>query len=111
MSSTSNIAPFYIGQEVVCIGNFNKSIKDEPDISYPKKNITYTVRDCEFDCGWYIKLKEISNPIRTYRDNSGNIGDDEASFSATKFAPITSQFKTIEYSKVLEKEKQLIGVN
>ena len=100
-----NLPPFYIGQKVVCVAEFNTASTSTYNEQAPKKDEVYTVRYIDFDGGYfYIRLKEIVNKERLYISGFG-----ECKFNANKFVPLEHTFKPIEYTKVIE--QQLVSSN
>lgn len=76
---------FFIGQKVVCIGEFN--VKRKYKEQFPVKGKTYTVRGfIEYNGEVGILLEEIVNPSHQYKD-----GFNEAAFLIYNFRPAEYQ--------------------
>lgn len=77
---------FYVGQKVVCVDAGNVPAWWYRGEIRPRKNTIYTIR--EFDGPSAIRLVEITNRLRCYREGVG-----ELSFYLRRFRPIT-EWKT-----------------
>jgi len=116
MDSLNNLPPFYVGQKVVALSNGLVRRKG--------KVYTVTMLD-KCKCGHIIHLDNITyepndmngKPItkgEKYECNCGDIivHDGFAKFYSDNFAPIQeSPFPSLTYSKVVEKESELISLN
>jgi len=103
-----NFAPFYVGQEVV-------AIKNSTVTGLFKKGSTFKVLDITMcSCGaWKIDIGFITDAqkIICHKCDVRTISTGVHWAAAISFAPITSTFKSITLSKVLELETPLISVN
>jgi hypothetical protein len=106
-----NLPPFYIGQKIVSLANFNHY--KENGFNTPIEGLTYTVRGLRELKGingnviWCVDLIEIRNEIRTFSD--GTIG--EVSWSCTCFRGIEPLVVKLELTKVLEKVTEFVFTN
>lgn len=116
MNPLNNLPPFYIGQKVVYItGN------------YMPKNSTHIVRKCyKAPCGCY-KIEIDQNPDWTFIEPKydyiemkccGNVisvmdyNKIQNGWYSQSFRPLQeSPFPSLTYSKVVEKESELISLN
>lgn len=84
---------FYIGQPVVCLSGYEttsprtRRFSQTHGITWPEKGRRYVVRDYVISVEGLdgIVLEEIANPVVRY----SNGAQAEASFSDTRFGPIT----------------------
>jgi len=97
---------FKIGEPVICIESHKLGHFQEGQIFIVqgiKKN------SC---CGNILINIGISNSFKTMRCNRCGISkENDFFYRASRFKPLKSEFKTISYSKVLEQEKEFVGVN
>lgn len=106
-----NLPPFYVGQRVLRIG--------DTVFGVCKKGEIYTVNKC-IQCphcnDWKVNCIEFPILNERFIINPCSCGGDFYDFGlllgrAVLFSAINENFRSIEYSEVLEKEKQLISVN
>lgn len=99
--------PFYIGQEVVALDNGEQSGLVEGK--------TYVILGLLKPCGHWMVDVGIKSPGKGMNcpkcHTEFAMGTGIFWLFATRFAPITSQFQTISYSKVMEKESPFVGAN
>jgi len=104
-NNLNNLPPFYVGQKVV-------ALKTQEQGAY-EKGCEYVVKQLTHNCcKWVIS---IGNTSFTGYVNCAICGKSYRSkiwwHAASSFAPITSQFETISYTRVMETEAPMIGVN
>ena len=107
-----SIPPFYVGQEVV-------AVKTHTDRDYIKGQVHKITSCVPGGCkcvGWDVTIGVRENvEFESFCCTCGHSeilpANSEVVYHHTNFAPITSQFKTIEYSSVIEKEKETVGAN
>lgn len=89
---------FHVGQKVVCIGD--EWIEFEPHL--PKRGNVYTVREIEEDNGeLFLRLVELVNPVRRYREYFG-----ETTFDAVAFRPVVERKTSIAiFHEILNKTR------
>jgi hypothetical protein len=107
------IPPFYVGQEVVVLKQIKLLTKTIKRGSVVK--ITAIYRG-ECGCSYWnvsIGIKETGpgTPMECGRCSAVIFRKEETIHPAQYFAPITSQFQSIEYREVLEKERELVSAN
>lgn len=86
----SVMTKFYVGQRVVCIGEFN--VKRKYQEQYPEKGKTYTIRKIiEYRGQVGLLFEEIVNPSYQYSE-----GHNEAAFVMENFRPDEYQPATSE---------------
>lgn len=103
MEERINLPPFYPSQKVVAMVSHHGITKDSQ----------YTVyriyKGC--NCCWWVDVGvtylggTICNTCKVQSNDSTEW------FGHKLFAPIESTFQSISFEKVIEKEKQMIGVN
>lgn len=111
-----SIPPFYVGQEVVCIDNNSYVHSGIRADSMLKRGSVYIVKDIKQSacCQKWVVYVGTDNGVGYVRCSKCGVvtmSGKEDYFVAARFAPITSQFKTIEYSSVIEKETETVGAN
>lgn len=96
---------FKIGQPVICI-------KDHSKGSFKKGQI-FIVQGVQKNpcCGGLTLNVGIKTGYVEIRCTCGKVRKNDDYYGAILFKPSKSEFKTISYSKVLEKEKEFVGVN
>lgn len=117
---SNEIAPFYLGQRVMCIDvssriGSNASFDQKP-ISVLIKNKDYVVSGIyKACCNWVISVGIKSKHANITCATCGSIYlnqiKGEWAFRATRFAPILENFQSISLSKILEEETKLLSVN
>lgn len=107
-----NLPPFYKGQQVVAL----------KDIVNPRYNIEiikgqiFTVSDLFYCCMWRVDVG-VKIPARIYATvvclycRFKFIQSNIYWLPANLFAPVIENFQAIEFEKVLELERPLIGIN
>jgi hypothetical protein len=103
MNNLKNLPKFYIGQKIVCINDSNQNNETIIKIlNKVKEKEVYTVRGFSLIGG--ILLKEFIHGFH-YTNH-------EAGFHEDRFNVVQeSKFPSLTWSKVLEKESQLISMN
>lgn len=104
-----SIPPFYVGQRVV-------AIQDHSQLDF-KKGDEFTVHSVSYGCcGWDVTIGITINHVGLWvcvrcSNKSIILKGDEIKYAASRFAPITSTFQSIEYREVLEKEREFVSAN
>lgn len=96
---------FKVGQPVICI-------KDHSRNTFKKGQI-FIVQGVQknFCCGGLTLNVGIKTDYDGMTCTCGTVRKNDDYYGAILFKPLKSEFKTISYSKVLEQEKELVGVN
>lgn len=73
---------------------------DYEDVVYPEYGVVYTIRDIVIlaDGGVGIRFFEIVNPIHEYEDSDGSVVEEETTFDATCFRPVSDRTTDISWA-------------
>lgn len=106
-NNLNNLAPFYVGQKVVCIKTHT--------IGIYKQGQVFTITDVYIQkcgCKWVVNIGVFSNIPTMECSSCGFNYSQDNGFAASSFKPLQeSVFPSLTMSKVLEKESQLISMN
>jgi hypothetical protein len=101
-----NLPPFYIGQKIVSLANFDEY--RERGFNTPVKGVEYTVRNLrQVENKWCVDLVEVKNNISKFA--GGLVG--EVTWVCRWFKGIEPLTTKLELTKVLEKVNEFVFTN